>query len=50
MNTDERATRLAELLKTEFGIGNMDELNKAIRKLGVVDISIFCAKKEVETA
>jgi len=40
----ERKYRLAETLRTEYGISSMRELDAALRKLGVLDVSAFCAE------
>lgn len=40
----ERKHRLAETLRTEYGISSMRELDAALRKLGVLDVSAFCAE------
>lgn len=39
-----RRSDLAEILKSEYGIGSVTDLEKAIEKLGPVDISLFCAE------
>lgn len=39
-----RRAELVEILKTEYGIGSKAELEKAIAKLGGLDISLFCAE------
>ena len=39
-----RRAELAEILRTEYGIGSKAELEKAIAKLGGLDISLFCAE------
>ena len=39
-----KRTELAEILKSEYGIGSVAELEKAIEQLGSVDISPFCAE------
>lgn len=38
-----KRTELAEILKNEYGIGSVADLEKAIEQLGSVDISLFCA-------
>lgn len=35
-----------EILKTEYGITTMKELDAAIRKIGFLDISPFCSENE----
>lgn len=40
--------KLAEILLKEYGISTEEELNKAIRNLKPLDISVFCNKKEGE--
>ena len=39
-----KRSELAEILKSEYGIGSVAELEKAIERLGSVDISLFCAE------
>lgn len=39
-----RPNEAAQILKTEYGITTMKELDAAIRKLGFLDISPFCAE------
>lgn len=39
-----KRTELAEILKSEYGIGSVAELEQAIDQLGPVDISLFCAE------
>lgn len=48
----ERAIEAVKILKTEYGIANIIELEKAIKELGAIDISPFCSlpvndKKEI---
>ena len=43
-----KRAELAQILKTEYGIGSVAELEKAIAKIGGIDISLFCA--EIKTA
>lgn len=38
-----KRSELAEILKSEYGIGSVVELEKAIERMGAVDISPFCA-------
>lgn len=35
---------LEELLKSEYGIGSVHELRKAILEIGGLDISMFCSE------
>lgn len=37
-----KRSELAEILKSEYGIDSVAELEKAIEKKGAVDISPFC--------
>lgn len=39
-----KRTELAEILKKEYGIGSVAELEKAIERIGSVDISLFCTE------
>lgn len=39
-----KRTELAEILKSEYGIGSVAELEKAIERIGAVDISLFCTE------
>lgn len=39
-------TMTAEILKTEYGITTMKELDAAIKKLGFLDIFPFCGMKD----
>jgi len=34
---------IVEILKTEYGIETMEQLQEAILKLGLIDISTFCS-------
>lgn len=36
--------RILEILKTEYNIASEKDLDKKIKKLGYVDISVFCKK------
>ena len=38
-----KRSELAEILKSEYGIGSVAELEKAIERMGSVDITPFCA-------
>ena len=38
-----KRSELAEILKREYGIGSVAELEKAIERMGAVDIYPFCA-------
>ena len=38
-----KRTEIAEILKSEYGIGSVAELEQAIDQLGPVDISLFFA-------
>lgn len=38
----EKPNDVVEILREEYGIENMAELNEAIAKLGVIDLSPFC--------
>ena len=40
------ATRaeLEEILKSEYGIGSMKELQKALMRMGGLDVSMFCSE------
>lgn len=44
----ERKHRLAETLRTEYAISSMRDLDAALRKLGVLDVSAFCAEVPVK--
>ena len=35
---------LAEILKSEYGIGSLAELEREIERLGSIDISLFCTE------
>jgi len=35
---------LEEILRSEYGIGSMKELQKAILKMGGLDASVFCSE------
>jgi len=35
---------LEEILRSEYGIGSMKELHKAILKMGGLDVSVFCSE------
>lgn len=39
-----KRTELAEILKSEYGICSVADLEKAIERLGSVDISLFCTE------
>lgn len=39
----DRKEKLVSILRNDYGINSMAEMNKAIAKLGLVDISIFCS-------
>ena len=41
--TVNKRSELAEILKSEYGIGSVAELEKAIERIGSVDIAPFCA-------
>ena len=43
VKTVSKRSELAELLKREYGIGSMAELEKAIARIGSIDITPFCA-------
>jgi len=43
VKTVSKRSELAEILKSEYGIGSVAELEKAIERMGAVDISPFCA-------
>lgn len=43
-NKESSIEYMLNILKTEFGIKNEAELDKAIRKLSVVDLSPFCGE------
>ena len=36
--------RILEILKTEYNITSEKDLDKKIKKLGCIDISVFCKK------
>lgn len=38
--------QLAKILREEYGITTVRELDEAISKLGTIDLSIFCVKPE----
>ena len=38
-----KATGVVEILKTEYGIESLAQLQDAISKLGLIDLSPFCA-------
>lgn len=38
------ANTLVEILKTEYGIKTVEDLQRAIESIGGIDISIFCSK------
>ena len=40
------ATRaeLEAILKSEYGIGSMKELQKALQRMGGLDVSVFCSE------
>lgn len=40
----DRTSAVVEILKTEYGITTMADLNKAIANLGVIDLSPFCTE------
>lgn len=42
----DKAKELAEILKNEYGITNMEQLNRAIREQERIDIGIFCRPVE----
>lgn len=47
----DRKSELARILREEYGIESMEDLNRAIRELPKVDISVFCGPiKEKEMA
>lgn len=37
-----KRTELEEILKAEYGISSIKELEKAIERMGSVDVSVFC--------
>lgn len=39
-----KRTELEEILKSEYGIGSLKELEKAIERVGSVDVSVFCTE------
>ena len=39
-----KRSQLTEILKTEYGIGSVSELEKAIGRIGGIDISLFCTE------
>lgn len=41
---EERAAKLMEILKNEYGISSQSELSAALKRLGTLDISVFCLK------
>ena len=41
-----RIQNMVEILKNEFGIETMEELQKAIDNLKPLDISVFCASRK----
>ena len=47
-----KATGVVEILKTEYGIESLAQLQDAISKLGLIDLSPVCAdiQKEKEKA
>lgn len=47
-----KATGVVEIMKTEYGIESLAQLQDAISKLGLIDLSPFCADipKEKEKA
>lgn len=40
----DRLEVIAEILKSEYGITSSAQLKEAISKLGLVDLSLFCAE------
>lgn len=36
--------RILEILKTEYNIASEKDLDKKIKKLGYIDVSVFCKK------
>ena len=38
--------KLVEILRNEFGITTMKQLDNAIKNAGMIDISAFCGRKE----
>ena len=40
----DKKERMVAILKNDYGISSMEELNRAIAKLGALDISIFCSE------
>lgn len=45
---EERVAKLMEILKNEYGISSRDELSAALKRLGTLDISVFCLKGSEE--
>ena len=39
-----KRAELEEILKSEYGIGSMKELQKALLKMGGLDVSVFCSE------
>ena len=39
-----KRAELEEILKSEYGIGSMKELQNAIQKMGGLDVSVFCSE------
>lgn len=37
-----------EILKNEYGITTMKELDAAIEKIGFLDVSLFCSPMEIK--
>lgn len=44
----ERYAELLRVMKEEYGISTMAELDKAIANLGTLDITMFCGREEFE--
>lgn len=45
---EERAAKLMEILKNEYGISSREELSAALERLGTLDIAVFCLKGNEE--
>ena len=43
-----KRAELEEILKSEYGIGSMNELQKALLKMGGLDVSVFCSEIKKE--
>lgn len=44
----DRLEGVVEILKSEYGIASLAQLQEAISKLGLVDLSLFCAEIPTE--